>query len=185
MRRSILLDSGADLISYGMGEHSIPEIADALASGLDIRDITYIDGTVYKTREENIYDAVRLPDFDQVKSDKRSYAYSFAIQHQNTDPFQAKRLYEAYDGKLFVVQNPPAKPLTMQEMDDVYALPFMRAYHPSYEKDGGIPALSEIKFSLTSNFQQGMFWRLQFLRADLPRGTHRAGAKPRIHPGRG
>lgn len=152
VRRSILLDSGADLISYGMGEHSIPEIADALASGLDIRDITYIDGTVYKTRdEENIYDAIRLPDFEQVRSDKRQYACSFAIQHENTDPFQAKRLYEAYDGKLFVVQNPPAKPLTTQEMDDVYALPFMRAYHPSYEKDGGIPALSEIKFSLTSN----------------------------------
>ena len=152
VRRSILLDSGADLISYGMGEHSIPEIADALASGLDIRDITYIDGTVYKTRdEESIYDAIRLPDFEQVKTDKRAYAHSFSIQHQNTDPFQAKRLYEAYDGKLFVVQNPPAKPLTTQEMDDVYALPFMRAYHPSYEKDGGIPALSEIKFSLTSN----------------------------------
>ena len=152
VRRSILLDSGADLISYGMGEHSIPEIADALASGLDIRDITYIDGTVYKTRdEESIYDAIRLPDFEQVRSDKRQYACSFAIQHENTDPFQAKRLYEAYDGKLFVVQNPPAKPLTTQEMDDIYALPFMRAYHPSYEKDGGIPALSEIKFSLTSN----------------------------------
>ena len=152
VRRSILLDSGADLISYGMGEHSIPEIADALASGLDIRDITYIDGTVYKTRdEESIYDAIRLPDFEQVRSDKRQYACSFAVQHENTDPFQAKRLYEAYDGKLFVVQNPPAKPLTTQEMDDVYALPFMRAYHPSYEKDGGIPALSEIKFSLTSN----------------------------------
>ena len=101
VRRSILLDSGADLISYGMGEHSIPEIADALASGLDIRDITYIDGTVYKTRdEENIYDAIRLPDFEQVRSDKRQYACSFAIQHENTDPFQAKRLYEAYDGKL-------------------------------------------------------------------------------------
>ena len=152
VRRSILLDSGADIISYGMGEHSIPEIADALASGLDIRDITYIDGTVYKTRdEESIYDAIRLPDFEQVRGDKRQYAYSFAIQHENTDPFQAKRLYEAYDGKLFVVQNPPAKPLTTQEMDDIYALPFMRAYHPSYEKDGGIPALSEIKFSLTSN----------------------------------
>ena len=152
VRRSILLDSGADLISYGMGEHSIPEIADALASGLDVRDITYIDGTVYKTRdEESIYDAIRLPDFEQVKGDKHQYAYSFSIQHGNTDPFQAKRLYEAYDGKLFVVQNPPAKPLTTQEMDDVYALPFKRAYHPSYEKDGGIPALSEIKFSLTSN----------------------------------
>ena len=152
VRRSILLDSGADLISYGMGEHSIPEIADALSAGLGIRDITYIDGTVYKTRdEESIYDAIRLPDFEQVRSDKRQYACSFAIQHENTDPFQAKRIYEAYDGKLFVVQNPPAKPLTTQEMDDVYALPFMRAYHPSYEKDGGIPALSEIKFSLTSN----------------------------------
>ena len=152
VRRSILLDSGADLISYGMGEHSIPEIADALASGLDIRDITYIDGTVYKTRDEDsIYDAIRLPDFEQVRGDKRQYACSFAIQHENTDPFQAKRIYEAYDGKLFVVQNPPAKPLTTQEMDDVYALPFMRAYHPSYKKDGGIPALSEIKFSLTSN----------------------------------
>ena len=90
-------------------------------------------------------------DFEQVRGDKRQYAYSFAIQHQNTDPFQARRLYEAYDGKLFVVQNPPAKPLTTQEMDDIYALPYMRAYHPSYEKDGGIPALSEIKFSLTSN----------------------------------
>ena len=79
VRRSILLDSGADLISYGMGEHSIPEIADALASGLDIRDITYIDGTVYKTRdEESIYDAIRLPDFEQVRSDKRQYACSFA-----------------------------------------------------------------------------------------------------------
>ena len=152
VRRSILLDSGADLISYGMGEHSIPEIADALASGLDVRDITYIDGTVYKTRDEDsIFDAVRLPDFEAVKGDKRSYALSFSIQHRNTDPFRAKRLYETYDGSLFVVQNPPAKPLTTQEMDDVYALPFMRACHPSYVKDGGVPALSEIKFSLTSN----------------------------------
>ena len=173
VRRSILLDSGADLISYGMGEHSIPEIADALASGLDIRDITYIDGTVYKTRdEESIYDAIRLPDFEQVRSDKRQYACSFAIQHENTDPFQAKRIYEAYDGKLFVVQNPPAKPLTTQEMDDVYALPFMRAYHPSYEKDGGIPALSEIKFSLTSN--RGCFGDCNSARsnsASLPTGA--------------
>ena len=152
VRRSILLDSGADIISYGMGEHSIIEIADALASGIDIKDITFVNGTVYKTRrEEDIYDAIRLPDFEEIKLNKRKYAESFAIQYQNTDPFQAKRLYEVYDGKMFVVQNPPAKPLTQMEMDDVYNLPFMRNYHPKYEKDGGIPALSEIKFSLTSN----------------------------------
>ena len=152
LRRSILLDSGADLISYGMGEHSIIEIADALAAGIDVRDITYIDGTVYKTRdEESIYDAIRLPDYEACRSDRRAFAHSFAIQYQNTDPFQAKRIYEAYDGKLFVVQNPPAKPLTTQEMDDVYALPFMRRWHPAYDAQGGIPALSEIRFSLTSN----------------------------------
>ena len=118
VRRSILLESGADLISYGMGEHSIVEIADALASGLDVRDITFIDGTVYKTRrEEDIYDAVRLPDYEAARDDKRAYADSVRIQYENTDAFAAKRVYEAYDGKTFVVQNPPAKPLTNQEMD--------------------------------------------------------------------
>jgi uncharacterized radical SAM protein YgiQ len=152
VRRSILLESGADLISYGMGEHSIVEIADALNSGMDVRDITYIAGTVYKTRDKSvIYDAIELPSFEEIESDKKKYALSFSIQYQNTDPFQAKGLYESYGGGTYVVQNPPAKPLTMMEMDDVYALPYMRAYHPIYEKDGGIPALTEIKYSLTSN----------------------------------
>ena len=156
VRRSILLDAGADLISYGMGERSIVEIADALASGMDVRDITYIDGTVYKTRqEENIYEAIRLPDHEAVREPspegKQAYAQSFALQHANTDPFQARRLYETYGGKTFVVQNPPSKPLSMQEMDDVYALPYMRTWHPMYDKAGGVPALGEIKFSLTSN----------------------------------
>lgn len=152
VRRSILLDAGADLISYGMGEHSIVEIADALDSGLAVQDITFINGTVYKTRKEDeIYDAIRLPDFEEIKNNKKMYAKSFGIQYENTDPFQAKRLYEAYDGKMFVVQNPPAMPLTEIEMDDVYDLPYMRTYHPMYEKQGGIPALKEIKFSLTSN----------------------------------
>ena len=161
VRRSILLDSGADLISYGMGEHSIIEIAEALDSGLAVRDVAFIDGTVYKTRDEaSIYDAVRLPDYEQVRDNKKSYAESFAIQYKNTDPFTAKRLYEAYDGKLFVVQNPPSKPLTTEEMDAVYALPFTRRYHPSYEKAGGIPALQEVKFSLTSN--RGCFGECNF-----------------------
>lgn len=152
VRRSLLLESGADLISYGMGEHSVVEIAEALDSGLDVRDITYIDGTVFKTKNPDIiYDAIQLPDFEEITADKKKYAESFKIQYENTDPFQGKRLYETYGGKTFVVQNPPAKPLTQMEMDDIYALPYMRAYHPSYEKLGGIPALTEIKFSLTSN----------------------------------
>ena len=152
LKRSILLDSGADLISYGMGERSIVEIADALASGMDVRDITYIDGTVYKTRDRSIiYDAIELPSYEAIKQDKLEFAKSFYTQYCNTDPFSGKRLYETYDGKMFVVQNPPAKPLSQKEMDAVYALPYMRTYHPSYEEAGGIPAIEEVKFSLISN----------------------------------
>lgn len=152
LKRSILLDSGADLISYGMGEHSIVEIADALNSGIDIKDITFIDGTVYKTREkENIYDAIELPHFEAMKADKLEYAKSFYIQYCNTDPFSGKRLFETYNNDIFVVQNPPSKPLTQSEMDQVYALPYMRDYHPSYKELGGIPAIEEVKFSLISN----------------------------------
>ena len=152
LKRSILLDSGADLISYGMGERSIVEIADALNSGMDVKDITFIDGTVYKTRDKSIiYDAIELPSFEAIKQDKMEFAKSFYIQYCNTDPFSGKRLYETYDGKMFVVQNPPSKPLSQKEMDAVYALPYMRTYHPSYEEAGGIPAIEEVKFSLISN----------------------------------
>ncbi len=152
VRRSILLDSGADLISYGMGERSIIEIADALDSGIAIQDLTFVDGTVYKTRKrEDIYDALKLPCFEQIKSEKEAYAKSFYMQYCNTDPFNGKRLFETYDEKLFVVQNPPAKPLSQEEMDDVYALPFTRTYHPSYAKAGGVPAIEEVKFSIVSS----------------------------------
>lgn len=151
VKRSILLDSGADLISYGMGEHSILEIADALASGMDVKDITYVAGTVYRTKEgAAIYDAEMLPDFEEVVRDKKTYAESFRLQYENTDPFTAKPLVERYPGKVLVVQNPPALPLTTQEMDDVYAYPYVGSYHPMYEKSGGVPALQEIQFSLTS-----------------------------------
>jgi uncharacterized radical SAM protein YgiQ len=161
VRRSILLDSGADIISYGMGEISIVEIADALASGMDVADITFLNGTVYKTRnEENIYDAVKLPEFEEIKEDKRKYAESFGIQYKNTDPFNGKRLYETYDKSLFVVQNPPSRPLTQQEFDDVYERPYMRAWHPIYDKMGGIPAFSEIKYSISSN--RGCFGECNF-----------------------
>lgn len=151
VKRSILLDSGADIISYGMGEHSIIEIADALNSGINIRDITFIDGTVYKTKDkDSIYDAVFLPDYDTIKEVKTEFAKSFYTQYCNTDPFSGKRLCEPYE-RVYVVQNPPSKPLSESEMDEVYALPYMRTYHPIYEKDGGIPAIAEVKFSLISN----------------------------------
>ncbi len=169
VKRSILLDSGADLISYGMGEHSIVEIADALASGIAVSDISWIEGTVYKTRQEDsIYDAIRLPDFEEIEKSPERYAESFAIQYRNTDPFAAKRVYECYDGALFVVQNPPAKPLSELEMDDVYDLPYMRDYHPMYRKDGGIPALGEIKLSLTSN--RGCFGECNFCALTMHEG---------------
>lgn len=152
VKRSILLDSGADLISYGMGERSIIEIAEALAAGIDVKDITYVRGTVFRTQDPYfIEDAIVLPSYDEISTNKEAYARSFYIQYQNTDPFQAKKMAEAYPHGIYVVQNPPQKPLSMQEMDDVYALPYTRTYHPIYEKDGGIPAISEVKFSLISN----------------------------------
>ena len=162
LKRSILLDSQADLISYGMGERSIVEIADALDSGLDVKDITFIDGTVYRTKSlESVYDYQLLPDYRELLRDKREYAKSFYIQYCNTDPFTGKRLAEPYGADhLWVVQNPAAKPLTTEEMDEVYDLPYMRTYHPSYEEQGGIPAIREVKFSLISN--RGCFGACSF-----------------------
>ena len=150
MKRSILLDSQADLLSYGMGEKCIVEIAEALNAGMDVKDITYIDGTVFRTRQlDESFPTIVLPGFDRLKENRRAYAESFRIQYQNCDPFTAKRLAEPY-GNEFVVQNPPQKPLTTQEMDAIYALPYCRNYHPSYEKLGGVPAIEEVKFSLVS-----------------------------------
>ncbi|MDD5829058.1 MAG: YgiQ family radical SAM protein [Lachnospira sp.] len=152
MKHSILVDSGADIISYGMGEHSIVEIADALNSGIDIKDITFIRGTVYRTNDlSNLTDYIELPDYQSIKEDKKKYAESFYTQYCNTDPYTAKTLVEKVKEKMYVVQNPPAYPLTEMEMNDVYALPYMRDYHPIYKKQGGFPALNEIKFSITSN----------------------------------
>ena len=152
VKHSILIDSGADLISYGMGEHSILEIAEALDSGIPIEEITYIAGTVYRTKDLlRAYEPIILPSFEEVKENKAVYAESFATQYRNTDPFTAKAMAESYGNRGYVIQNPPAMPLSTQEMDDVYDLPFTGEYHPMYKKKGGIPALEEIKFSLTSN----------------------------------
>ncbi len=152
LKRSILLDSGADLISYGMGEKSVIAIAEALDSGIDISDITFIPGTVYKARNtDTVVDGIKLPTYEELLADKLNYAKSFNVQHNNTDPFTGKTMYEEYPHSVFVIQNPPQEPLSQMEMDDVYALPYTRKYHPMYESKGGIPALREVKFSLISN----------------------------------
>lgn len=152
LKRSLLLDSGADLISYGMGERSILEIAQALDSGIDISDLTFVAGTVYKAKSlESVYDYQMLPSFEELRQDRLNYARSFYVQYMNTDPISAKRLVEPYGEHLYVVQNPPAMPLTQRQMDRVYALPYMRTYHPSYEALGGVPAIEEVKYSLVSN----------------------------------
>ena len=152
LKRSILLDSGADLISYGMGERSILEIADALEAGIAVKDLTFIPGTVFKTRSlDCVYEPEVLPDYEELCADRLAYARSFYTQYCNTDPFTGKCLAEPYGGHLYVVQNPPARPLSQEEMDEIYAYPYEKTYHPSYEKDGGVPAISEVKFSLVSN----------------------------------
>ncbi|MDR2183363.1 MAG: YgiQ family radical SAM protein [Clostridiales bacterium] len=155
VRRSILLDAAADLLVYGMGESQIVEIAEALESGLAAQHLTFIPGTVFKTRDISFLDDyIMLPTFKAVKeptaASKKEYAKSFMLQHHNADYLTAKILIEGYGG-VYVVQNPPAKPLTTHQLDRIYALPYARNYHPMYEKDGGVPAIEEVKFSITAN----------------------------------
>ena len=152
LKRLILLDSQADLLMYGMGERSVVQVADALAGGLDIKDITFVDGTVYRAQSlDQVYDCLMLPSYGALLADRKRYAESFYTQYCNTDPFSAKRLAEPYGEGCFIVQNPPQKPLSTDEMDRVYALPYQRDAHPSYEAMGGVAAIGEVRFSLTSN----------------------------------
>ncbi|MBQ5441445.1 MAG: YgiQ family radical SAM protein [Firmicutes bacterium] len=156
VRRSVLLDSKADLLMYGMGERTVLEIAEALEGGIDVNQITWIRGTCYRTNEEGIQnlileDCVRLPSFADILDSKKAYAHSFKLQHDNMDSITAKTLIEEYPGKSFVVQNPPQPPLEREELDDIYELPFENEWHPSYDKLGGIPAFKEIKFSVVSS----------------------------------
>ena len=161
MRRSLLLDAQADLLLYGMGERSIREVADGLNSGLHISDITYVDGTVYRAKAiDDSLPTVILPDYRELQENPRRYAESFQIQYRNTDPFTARRLAEPYGPGEYVIQNPPQKPLSQQEMDGAYDLPYCRNYHPSYEKAGGVPAIEEVRFSLVSN--RGCFGACSF-----------------------
>lgn len=161
VRRSILLDSQADILMYGMGEHQIVELAEALDSGIDAKDITFVRGTVYKTKTlENIYeDYVELPPFKDSSKVKKIYAEGFLKQYENTDAVTAKILVEPYND-CYIVQNKPSLPLTQSEFDYSYGLPYMRNYHPMYEEKGGIPAIEEVKFSIISN--RGCFGSCNF-----------------------
>ncbi len=152
VRKSILIDSKADLLVYGMSELSIVEVAEYLRSGLDIKDIIFIKGTVFKTKNKDYIpvDAIRLPTYDELLSDKQIYANSFMIKHNNTDYVSGKPLLEVYKNHL-IIQNPPNRPVTREEMDNIYNLPFERNYHPIYQKLGHIPAIDEVKFSIISN----------------------------------
>ncbi|MEG1810653.1 MAG: YgiQ family radical SAM protein [Clostridia bacterium] len=148
VRRSILSDSGADLLIYGMGERAIVDVADALDGGLKVQDITYIQGTCYMTNSiDNVYDYILTHSFEQVASDTRSYAEAFMTQYREQDALRGKCIVQPHD-KGYIVVNPPALPLTQQELDDVYELPYTREAHPSYNEH--IPALDEVEFSLTS-----------------------------------
>jgi len=151
VRRSILLDSNADLLVYGMGEKQILEIANLISYGKKITEIKNINGTCYVTKDiSNLTDYIEIPSFEEVSKDKLKYAEAFKIQYQEQDPIKGKTLVQKH-GNLYVVQNPPAKPLTVEEMDFIYSLPYTRTYHPIYKKYGGVPALKEVEFSIVSH----------------------------------
>lgn len=151
VRASILVDSGADLLMYGMGEKTIVDLADALDSGLNIKDITYLNGTAYLTEHpEDIYNGEIIESFEQVKNDKDAYCRAFMTQYRNQNHVTGKVLIQQH-GKSFVAVNPPPEPLTTAEMDATYALPYARKPHPMYDALGGVPAIKEVEFSITAN----------------------------------
>lgn len=166
VRRSILFDSKADIISFGMGEKSIVEIADALNAGIHVKDITWIAGTAYKS-DDKPEDAVEIPSFEEISNDKRSYAKATGVIFSEQDPIRGNVIAQAHGNK-YLVQNKPSMPLTRDELDHVYEMPFTKQYHPMYEKDGGIPALKEVKFSITSS--RGCFGNCNFCAISLHQG---------------
>lgn len=164
LKRSVLLDSGADILLYGMGERSIVEVADALDGGLPVDQITFVNGSAYRTSGagalDNVFDYELLPSWNELEKDRLAYARSFNIQQQNMDPITGGRLVEPYPNGVYVVQNPPSAPLTEREMDEVAELPYARHWHPDYDVAGGIPAFDEIRFSISSN--RGCFGECSF-----------------------
>ena len=161
IRRSILVDSRADILTYGMGENILLRIAKLLDRGIPIKKIRDVRGTVYLCKPEDKinFEVAATFDYNELKSNDRKYAEAFGIQYKNQDAINGKAIVEIYDNKL-LVQNPPMFPLEREELDKVYSLPYMRTYHPVYEKDGGVPAISEVKFSITHN--RGCFGACNF-----------------------
>lgn len=174
VRRSILVDAQADLLVYGMGERQVEAIAGRLAGKKGVPGD--IPGTVYLTGDiSGLQDYMLLPSFEEVAENREKYADAFKVQYEEQNPFTGKALVQPH-GNLYLVQNPPARPLTMAEMDRVYALPFMRTYHPAYEKYGGVPAIKEVEFSITG--QRGCFGGCAFCALHFHQGTVVQGRSP-------
>lgn len=152
VRNSLLIDSGADLLTYGMGENILVRIASLLDRGIPVKKIRDVRGSVWvgKVGDKVHYPVAAEFDASVLKTDREKYAEAFGIQYRNQDSVNGKALVEYY-GDRMLVQNPPMPPLEREELDHVYSLPYMRNYHPSYEKEGGVPAIAEVKFSLTHN----------------------------------
>ena len=160
VRRSVLADSRADLLVFGMGELAVSNIARLLENGMPVGAIRNVDGTCWKTHAaDNAKDAVRLPSYDEVSSDKRRYAEAFKLYYLEQDVVRGRRLMQD-QGAWLVVQNKPARPLTEKEMDKVYSYPYTRVWHPDYDKFGGVPALDEVSFSIVSH--RGCFGECSF-----------------------
>jgi len=168
VRRSILFDSRADLLVYGMGEKQILKIAENLEAGLDIKYINYLPGTAFIADElDSLYDYELLPSYQKVKSNKKQYAYAYKIEYLEQDPIRGQQLVQQH-GNRYLVQNPPVEPLNQEELDHIYSLPYQRDYHPMYERDGGVPAIKEVKFSLVSN--RGCFGACSFCAISFHQG---------------
>lgn len=168
VRRSILFDSRADLLVYGMGEKQILKIAENLEAGLDIKYINYLPGTAFIAEElESLYDYELLPSYQEVKSNKKQYAYAYKIEYLEQDPIRGQQLVQQH-GNRYLVQNPPVEPLNQEELDHIYSLPYQRDYHPAYERAGGVPAIKEVKFSLVSN--RGCFGACSFCAISFHQG---------------
>lgn len=159
VRRSILLDSRADVLMYGMGERQIVELADCLNSGMDVKDITYIKGTCYLSDTDDVFDSIKIPSFEECVESKKAYAEATRLQYLEQNPYKGKTVIQKHGDK-YLVQNPPQEPLSREELDRTYDLFYMKNYHPMYEKHGGVPAITEVKFSIASS--RGCFGSCNF-----------------------
>lgn len=170
IKPSILIDSSADILIYGMGEKAVCQIAKSLDEGADVSDITYIKGTVYKTDVRNTpYSGVEVPSLDNVRNSKKEYAKSCRIEQDEQDHIRGRMVKQKH-GSVMVVQNEPMPPLETEELDRVYALPYMRAWHPMYDKDGGVPGIEEVEFSITHN--RGCFGACNFCSIAFHQGRY-------------